>query len=138
MASTLDASRPDRVSGKDTAPARRGQATTANTGGEVTAHLIQLLLPVYANNGRRVPQQEFAAVRDELTQRFGGMTAYLRSPAQGTWKDERGAVDRDDVIMCEVVADELDRNWWTGYRLQLQKRFGQRELLVRAFPVERL
>jgi hypothetical protein len=101
-------------------------------------HLVQLLLPVYDNGGRRVPQQEFGAVRDELTHCFGGSTAYLRSPAEGTWKEESGAVDLDDVIMFEVMVEELDRDWWSTYKTQLQGRFGQRELLVRAFPIEQL
>ncbi|MGZ8198971.1 MAG: hypothetical protein ACXWVP_11490 [Burkholderiales bacterium] len=101
-------------------------------------HLVQLLLPLYDNAGRRVPQQHFAEVREELTQRFGGVTAYLRSPAQGTWKDESGAVDRDEVVMCEVMVELLDRQWWSSYRSGLEARFGQRELVVRAFPLERL
>jgi hypothetical protein len=101
-------------------------------------HLVQLLLPVYDNTGRRIPHRQFAAVRDELTERFGGVTAYERAPARGTWKEEGGEVDRDDLIMCEVVVDALDREWWSRYREALEARFGQRELFVRAFTVERL
>ena len=104
----------------------------------MAVHLVQLLLPLYDNAGRRMPQREFSAVRDELTQRFGGSTAYLRSPAEGTWKEQGGVVDRDDVIMYEVMVEELDRDWWASYRMHLEARFGQRELLMRAFPVERL
>jgi hypothetical protein len=104
----------------------------------IRVHLVQLLLPVYDNAGRPVPHQQFGAVRDELTERFGGVTAFVRSPAQGTWKEEGGAVDRDDVIMCEVMVDALDRGWWSDYRTRLEARFGQRELLMRAFTVERL
>jgi hypothetical protein len=101
-------------------------------------HLVQLLLPLYDNVGQQMPHQYFAAVREELTERFGGLTAYVRSPAEGTWKEAGGAVDRDDVIMCEVMVEELDREWWSSYRRRLESRFRQRELLMRAFPVERL
>jgi hypothetical protein len=100
-------------------------------------HLVQLLLPIYDNTGRRIPHQQFGTVRDELTQRFGGVTAYVRAPAQGTWKDG-GTVDLEDVVMCEVMVEELDREWWSSYREDLEARFRQRELVVRAFPVERL
>jgi hypothetical protein len=89
-------------------------------------HLVQLLLPLYDNTGRRVPHERFALVRDELTERFGGVTAYLRSPAEGTWKES------------DVMVDRLDRAWWARYRIQLEGRFGQRELMVRATPADRL
>ena len=100
--------------------------------------LVQLLLPLYDNAGRRLPLQQFARVRDELTEHYGGMTAYLRSPAQGTWKETSGAVDRDEVVMCEVMVETLDRDWWRAYRHGLEERFAQQEIVVRASPVERL
>ena len=101
-------------------------------------YLVQLLLPLYDNAGRRVPHERFAQVRDELTDRFGGVTAYLRSPAQGTWKVESGDVDRDEVVMCEVMVEALERGWWSSYRAMLEQRFGQQELVVRVSAIERL
>jgi hypothetical protein len=100
--------------------------------------LVQLLLPLYDNTGRRLPRERFAEVRDELTQRYGGVTAFLRSPAQGTWKEGSGGVDHDDIVMCEVMVESVDRSWWTRYRRTLEERFGQRELVVRALQIERL
>ena len=100
--------------------------------------LVQLLLPLYDNAGRRVLQNQFVRVREELTERYGGVTAYLRSPAQGTWKEGDGAVERDEIVMCEVMVDSLDRGWWAGYRRELEKRFGQEEIVIRAAEVERL
>ena len=100
--------------------------------------LVQLLLPVYEGPGRRVPRERFTEVRDELTHKYGGVTAFLRSPAQGTWKEQSGTVDHDDVVMCEVMVDSLDRSWWTEYRSTLERRFGQRELVMRAVQIERL
>ena len=97
-----------------------------------------MLLPVYDNAGRRVPHERFARIRDELTERFGGVTAFLRSPAQGTWKEESGEVDRDEVVMCEVVVEALDRRWWDSYRQRLEADFGQREVMIRAIEAERL
>jgi hypothetical protein len=62
----------------------------------------------------------------------------VRSPAVGAWQDDSGAVQRDDVLLFEVVADGIDRAWWAGYRDGLQRRFRQDEVLVRATAVERL
>src|SRR5687768_4274806 len=38
-------------------------------------HLIQILLPVYDNDGKSFPASRYADVRRELTERFGGLTA---------------------------------------------------------------
>jgi hypothetical protein len=90
-------------------------------------HLVQLLLPRYDE-----------AVARELTERFGGMTAYARAPAKGEWKPAPGRTVRDDIVVYEVMVDTLDRAWWRGYRCELERRFDQEELVVRAHVVERL
>ena len=100
--------------------------------------LVQLLLPLYDNAGQRVPRERFAQLRDELTSKYGGVTAFFRSPAQGTGKEEGGAVDLDEIVMCEVMVESLDRAWWSEYRKELEQRFGQRELIARALQIERL
>ncbi|WP_399678470.1 hypothetical protein [Xenophilus sp.] len=101
-----------------------------------TAHLVQFFLPVRGNDGKAFPREEFARVRAELADRFGGVTAYVRSPAVGAWEDDDGDVCRDDVLLFEVVADTLDRDWWRDYRDDLCGRFAQEEVLVRASKVE--
>jgi hypothetical protein len=101
-------------------------------------YLVQLLLPLRDNAGRTLPRALFVEVRDELTERFGGITAYLRAPAEGMWRDADGRPDRDDVVMCEVMVQALDRAWWASYRAFLERRFGQLEIVARALPLERL
>lgn len=100
--------------------------------------LVQLLLPLYAPDGARQPRDLFDAVRAELVERFGGLTAYSRAPATGLWKEGDAAVARDDIVVYEVMVDGLDRAWWAGYRAELERRFRQDELVVRAQAVERL
>jgi hypothetical protein len=104
----------------------------------MTQHLIQLLLPLRMRDGSDVPPEMFAAVRVELTQRFGGVTAYSRSPATGLWKRTEAEVERDQVIMIEVVVEAFDRDWWAQYREQLEQRFGQEEVHARALAIERI
>jgi len=100
-------------------------------------HLIQILLPTQHRDGRDVGGEAFARVRAELTERFGGVTAYTRSPATGLWKS--GAeVERDQVIMVEVVVEVFDRDWWARYRESLEDRFGQQEVHARALAIERI
>ncbi len=64
--------------------------------------------------------------------------ACTRAPAQGTWKEDTGEVDRDEVVMCEVMVDPLDRERWADYRKKLEQRFGLQELMMRALKTELL
>ena len=100
--------------------------------------LLQLFLPVYDRAGRPFPKPMFDAVRAELAQRHGGVTAYLRSPAVGLWEDEGGAIERDDVLLFEVMVEAIDRPWWAGFRRELERRFAQDEILLRYSATERL
>ena len=70
-------------------------------------HLVQLLLPLYDNAGVPIPAARFREVRDELTARFGGLTAYTRAPAEGTWKEEGTRTSHDDIVVYEVMARDL-------------------------------
>jgi hypothetical protein len=101
-------------------------------------HLIQLLLPLYDNSNVRFPRETFDHVRQELTDRFGGVTTFLRSPGEGFWRMAENAINRDDVVIFEVMTDELDRPWWVQYRRELEQRFRQIELVIRASLIERL
>jgi hypothetical protein len=105
----------------------------------MSQHLVQLLLPTHRRNGAAIASEEFARVRVELTERFGGVTAYSRSPATGLWKrDDDEAIERDQVIMIEVVVDVFDREWWARYREKLETRFGQEEVHARALAMEQI
>src|SRR4051812_44332802 len=100
-------------------------------------HLVEILLPVYGRRGEKLPQAIYDSVRQELIDRFGGLTAHSRAPAKGLWKDG-AAVDKDDIVVYEVMADELDRGWWADYRRSLERRFEQDEIVIRAQAIERL
>ena len=101
-------------------------------------HLVQLLIPVYDNAGVRFPPDLYTALREELTSKFGGLTAYTRAPAQGTWQDAGERPIREDIVIYEVMVEHLDATWWATYRRTLEARFEQGELVVRALRVERL
>ena len=99
-------------------------------------HLVQLLLPLFGDDGIRIAPETFAGVRDALTQQFGGVTAYMRAPAIGLWKTDSGEVDRDEVVIVEVMVEALDRAWWRAYRDAVTRTFRQDTLVVRAIAVE--
>jgi hypothetical protein len=92
-------------------------------------HLVQILLPVVGK------PDAFDEVMHELTERFGGVTAYTRAPAAGVWKSSSASTERDDIIVVEVMVAELDKPWWARYRRNLEKRLQQKELVVRAHVI---
>lgn len=95
------------------------------------------MLPLYDNEGDAFVPESYDHVRDELTKKFGGVTAFHSSPAEGTWKQD-GRISRDAIIIFEVMSGELERDWWTRYRADLEARFRQEKLIVRATSIEEL
>ena len=100
-------------------------------------HLVQILLPLADNAGRRFEGATYGRVRSELAERFGGITSFTRAPAEGVWK-EGGHTAHDDIVVFEVMAREIDRPWWEEYRAELERRFRQETLVIRALRVEML
>lgn len=75
----------------------------------------------------------FAQVRAELTAAFGGVTAYPHSPALGLWEDA-GEVQRDELVLFEVLVETFDPGWWSEYRHGLCRRFRQDAIQIRVIP----
>jgi hypothetical protein len=96
--------------------------------------LVQILLPVRDNRGHKFKGALYSDVHSELVRRFGGLTAYTRSPARGLWKSE-GFTKGDDMIILEVMAKRFDRAWWKKYRQDLESTFRQDEIIVRAHEI---
>jgi hypothetical protein len=101
-------------------------------------YLVQLLLPLYDNDGMPFSRNVYLQVRDELVQRFGGMTAYTQAPASGLWQENGERTVHDDLVVYEVMSESLDAGWWSHYRTMLEARFRQERLVVRAQPMQLL
>jgi len=100
-------------------------------------HLIQILLPLTDNEGHPFPRTHFDKVAVALTKRFGGVTAYTRSPAEGRWTG-KGDTSAEEVVVIEVMVERLDEAWWTRYRKSLEAKFRQEHIVVRAQMVKLL
>lgn len=100
--------------------------------------LVQILLPLYDNEGRDQPRELFREVGTELTERFGGLTAHTRAPAEGLWKEDQDETARDDIVIYEVMSEGRDDAWWADYRRRLERRFGQERIIIRATRIELL
>jgi hypothetical protein len=94
-------------------------------------YLVELFLPVYDNDGRRFATSRYTEVRQTLIDKFGGLTAFTRAPAEGSERSD-GTERRDDIIVFEVMTEILDAPWWNAYRKSLEALFSQERLVVRA------
>ncbi|GEO03847.1 hypothetical protein AAE02nite_15110 [Adhaeribacter aerolatus] len=98
--------------------------------------LIQILLPLYNNQKEPFAQTVFNEIQQELTEKFGGITSFSRAPATGLWKENEEKTVKDEIIIYEVMAETLDRNWWQHYKAILEKTFRQEEILIRAWEIQ--
>lgn len=103
----------------------------------MTSHLIQILLPLKDNDGAPYDSEIYRAIHGELVQAFGGLTAFTRAPATGTWLDGSHK-EIEDVIVVEVMAESLDAPWWAAFRQRLEALMRQKQIVVRAHPIARL
>ncbi len=101
-------------------------------------NLVQILLPVRSARAGAASAALHGQVERELTERFGGLTAYAHTPARGLWEERPGRTTRDDIVVYEVMVDEVDAAWWAGYRTDLERRFAQEEVVIRAHGIRRL
>lgn len=102
-------------------------ATTVAT----DAYLVQIILPTRDNKGNAFAREDFDKVSAELSGRFGGATAFIRSPAKGLWEKPHGTAI-DEVIIIETMVEAIDEEWWRGYREKLELRFRQESIVVRS------
>jgi hypothetical protein len=101
-------------------------------------HLIQILLPLFDNEGRHFPNEIFHGIGDELVARFSGLTAFTRAPAEGLWAPQGDEAKRDDIVTFEVMTEKIDRKWWAEYRSRLEKQLRQEAIVIRTHKIELL
>lgn len=101
-------------------------------------YLVQILLPLRDAKGRGFQEAKYDAVSAELTDRFGGVTAFTRTPAEGRWKPGGEAASQEDMVVVEVMVKTLDEKWWRIYRKSLERAFRQKHIVVRAQDIQLL
>ncbi|GGG21938.1 MULTISPECIES: hypothetical protein [Rhizobium] len=96
-------------------------------------HLVEILLPLT----KTLTREKLDTIRAELTDRFGGATLHSNAPAEGLWRDD-GDLERDRIVIVEIMTDTLDRTWWAQFRERLENQLFEDEIVVRATEIERL
>lgn len=97
-------------------------------------HLMQIFLPVTDNQGNQFPQSLFNGVKDELAEKFGGVTAFTQSPAEGLWiKDHQTQKDR--ILIYEVMTETMEHAWWSHFRKRMETLLKQERILIRSMVI---
>jgi len=97
-----------------------------------TNNLIQILLPT--NGG---DEGVFERLAQELTAKFGGVTSFIRSPAEGRW-NAGSYTEHDDIAVVEVMAEDIDYEYWADLRSRLEQALAQEQIVIRCQPLELL
>lgn len=100
--------------------------------------LIQLLLPVTDNQGRRFPDRMWEALKEKLVERFGGVTAFHRAPAEGVWAPSPERRTAEDVFVVEVMSETFDETWWSRLQTDLESSLAQEHVVVRVISLREL
>jgi hypothetical protein len=93
--------------------------------------MIEILLPLRGDGGEAFPASGYDRLAQLLTERFGGVTSFALA-GEGRWHNE-GA-----LVALEVMANELDRAWWSELRKTLMHEFRQEDIVVSSQPIEPL
>ena len=101
-------------------------------------YLIQILLPLYDNRGRRLPKKLFDDTSRSLAKFHGGVTTYTRSPAVGLWNSGGSKLKKDEIIVYEVVTRDLKEKLWKSRRKKWEAAFRQESILIRASRCQQL
>jgi hypothetical protein len=98
--------------------------------------LVEIFLPLSSNEGTPLPSDEFGRVREQLIERWGGVTAFTRTPAKGVTLQNGNERAEDEIVVYEVMVKRVDKLWWLTYKRDLETRFGQQEILIRVTAVD--
>ena len=100
-------------------------------------YLVEILLPLSDEHRDPFPSSLFDEIADRLTRMYGGVTSFIRSPAEGRWHDA-GQTEHDEIVVVEVMIQDLDRAWWKSFRKELERQFRQDEIVIRCHGIEKL
>ena len=101
------------------------------------SYLVEILLPKETGHGKPIGQKWFEDLLTELTGKFGGATSFIRAPGLGLWRSD-GETQRDNIAVIEVMAGQLEPEYWTRLRERVERELSQEEIVIRAQEIRRL
>lgn len=102
---------------------------------------IEILLPVYYNDGREVEFEKLDATFEELFGKFHGLrwTPQNPPPYAGLWQSEgQTYTDLVRTFLIETTHDNNVFRWLHSYKRKLETRFDQIEIYITATEILRV
>ncbi|MBI1923872.1 hypothetical protein HYR99_06440 [Candidatus Poribacteria bacterium] len=107
-----------------------------------TKELFLFYLPLRDNQGTPFPEDDFAMIASELSQRFGGLTR-MRPTQEVAWLGEwletaTQTLYHDEIISYQILADAVSDTelFFVEFKTILKTRFRQEEIFMISFPVK--
>lgn len=95
------------------------------------SYLVQILLPKQTGSGKPVERKWFESLLEELTDKFGGATSFLRAPGEGLWQNG-SEIENDNIAVVEIMTGDLDLGYWASLRGRLERDLLQEVIVIRA------
>ena len=99
---------------------------------------IELYLPLYNNDKKAFPTSHYESVKQNLSDKFGGITMYSRTPVIGLWKESQESIVKDDLVIYEIISEKLDESFWQEYKFMLQSLFQQEAIIIKSSKIKLL
>lgn len=97
---------------------------------------FEILLPLQFNDGRKVPDEHFAAAFEELKGRFGAVSTESQTIV-GHWQ-RKGESERDRLVRVFVDVPDTAENraFFSAWKGRLKERFAQLDIWATSHPVD--
>ena len=97
---------------------------------------FEILLPLRHNDGRPVSDDKLNQTREELVERFEGISVQPQS-ILGIWVREAARYEDTSVRLTVDVEDTPEnRQFFVNFKMTLLQRFEQIEVYIASYPVD--
>lgn len=102
---------------------------------------VEILLPIFYNNGTNVESEKYRIMFEDLVKRFGAVSSEDNNIINGYWinpQDNKAYADKNKVYWTIVPDTEENRQYFVNLQDKLESLFDQESILIYFTPVMNL
>jgi hypothetical protein len=99
---------------------------------------VEILVPIFYNNGTNVEAEKYRIMFEELVKQFGAVSAEDNNIINGYWinpQDNKAYADKNKVYWIIVPDTEENRQYFVNFQDKLESLFDQESILIYFTPV---
>ena len=99
---------------------------------------VEMLVPIYYNNGTNVEAEKYKIMFEELVKQFGAVSSEDNNIINGYWinpQDNKAYADKNKVYWIIVPDTEENRQYFVNFQDKLESLFDQESVLIYFTPV---